>query len=240
MKKEKNFYYFLTMILFIMCFTTSIILACRTIQIGKLTLTGSILFYPMTYFLAILFSERYGKEKTIMMFNYAVFSLIIMVAMITITSTLPIAGGTDKLGILFNMDYRIVFASIVGFYVSQYLNITIYYYLTGYRGFKFLISGVIAITIDALLFTCLANIGILSFSDMVLRFANTYIMDVLMIIVYSLCFAYIIDSVIKCKNNAEQLENKKNEEITKKTVKPKTKTTKKTVKKESIKSNKNK
>ena len=75
MKREKNFYYFLTMIIFIICFTTSIILACRTIKVGKLAVTASILFYPMTYFIATLFAERYGKEKTFMMFNYAVFAL---------------------------------------------------------------------------------------------------------------------------------------------------------------------
>ena len=63
-------------LIFIICFTTSIILACRTLKIGKLAVSASILFYPMTFFIATLFSERYGKEKTYMMFNYAIFALL--------------------------------------------------------------------------------------------------------------------------------------------------------------------
>ena len=136
MKREMNFYYFLTMIIFIICFTTSIILACRTIKVGKLAVTASILFYPMTYFIATLFAERYGKEKTFMMFNYAVFALIFMAIMLTITSCIPIYGAYDGLDKVFNMDYKLIFASILAFYASQFLNLKIYYYLEGYKGFK--------------------------------------------------------------------------------------------------------
>ena len=139
MKREKNFYYFLTMIIFIICFTTSIILACRTIKVGKLAVTASILFYPMTYFIATLFAERYGKEKTFMMFNYAVFALIFMAIMLTITSCIPIYGAYDGLDKIFNIDFKLIFASILAFYASQFLNLKIYYYLEGYKGFKFLI-----------------------------------------------------------------------------------------------------
>lgn len=227
MKKEKNFYYFLTMIIFIICFTTSIILACRTIKIGKLAVTASILFYPMTYFIATLFAERYGKEKTFMMFNYAVFALIFMAIMLTITSCIPVYGPYDGLDKVFNMDYKLIFASILAFYVSQFLNLKIYYYLEGYKGFKFLISGVIAITIDSFLFIMLSNIGVLSLGDSFVRFINQFIMGIVMVIFYTLCFTYLVNSVIK--------NNKKEKELELETEKPKVKKTtskKRTTKKE--------
>ena len=227
MKKEKNFYYFLTMIIFIICFTTSIILACRTIKIGKLAVGASILFYPMTYFIATLLAERYGKEKTFMMFNYAVFALIFMAIMLTITSCIPVYGPYDGLDKVFNMDYKLIFASILAFYVSQFLNLKIYYYLEGYKGFKFLISGVIAITIDSFLFIMLSNIGVLSLGDSFVKFINQFIMGIVMVIFYTLCFTYLVDSVIK--------NNKKEKELELETEKPKVKKTtskKRTTKKE--------
>ena len=227
MKREKNFYYFLTMIIFIICFTTSIILACRTIKIGKLAVGASILFYPMTYFIATLFAERYGKEKTFMMFNYAVFALIFMAIMLTITSCIPVYGPYDGLDKVFNMDYKLIFASILAFYASQFLNLKIYYYLEGYKGFKFLISGVIAITIDSFLFIMLSNIGVLSLGDSFVKFINQFIMGIVMVIFYTLCFTYLVDSVIK--------NNKKEKELELEIEKPKVKKTtskKRTTKKE--------
>ena len=107
------------------------------------------------------------------------------------------------LKIVFDLDYRLIFASILAFYVSQYLNLTIYYYLNGYRGFRFLISAVIAITVDALLFTLFANIGTATFTMIISKFANQFVMDILMVIIYSLCFAYIIDSVVKNNQKIE-------------------------------------
>lgn len=209
MKKEKNFYYFLIMIIFIICFTTSIILACRTIKIGKLAVGASVLFYPMTYFIATLFSERYGKEKTFMMFNYAVFALVIMAIMLTITSCIPIYGPYDGLNKIFNIDYKLIFASIVSFYISQWINLKIYYYLEGYKGFKYLIAGVIAITIDSLLFIFLSNIGVLSLSASFVKFINQFIMGIIMTIFYTLCFTYLIDSVIKTTEKEQKVEIEK-------------------------------
>ena len=209
MKREKNFYYFLTMIIFIICFTTSIILACRTIKVGKLAVGASILFYPMTYFIATLFAERYGKEKTFMMFNYAVFALIFMAIMLTITSCIPIYGAYDGLDKIFNIDFKLIFASILAFYASQFLNLKIYYYLEGYKGFKFLISGVIAITIDSFLFIMLSNIGVLSLGDSFVKFINQFIMGIVMVIFYTLCFTYLVDSVIKSNKKELELEIEK-------------------------------
>ena len=222
MKREKNFYYFLTMIIFIICFTTSIILACRTIKVGKLAVTASILFYPMTFFIATLFSERYGKEKTYMMFNYAIFALIIMAIMLTITSLIPTYGMYDGLNPIFNMDYKMIFSSILAFYVSQYLNLKIYYYLEGYKGFKFLISGIIAITIDSFIFITLSNIGNISFTASFIRFINQFIMGIVMIIFYTLCFTYLIDTLTKTKE--KEIEKPKVKRSTsKKTTKKGTK-----------------
>ncbi len=233
MKREKNFYYFLVMIVYIICFTTSLILSCRIVSIGNLTPTASFIIYPMTYFLAILFAERYGKKETKLLFHYAVFALIVSVLFITISSTLPVLSGIDGLETIFNMDYRLVFSSIAAFYVSQFLNLEIYYYITGFRGFKFLISSVIAATIDSLIFILLAYAGTVSFNLLIQRFTSQYIVSVFMVIIYTILFAYLIDSVIDNKNKQIEKEIKLNEvkEKTEKIVKPKKVVKKETEKK---------
>ena len=249
MKREKNFYYFLIMIIYIICFVTSFIVATRTVQIGNLTPTASFLIYPMTYFLAILFCERYGKRETKMLFNYSVFALIIMVLLITITSMLP-ALANDGLYPIFNLDYRIVFSSITAFYVSQYLNLEIYHFISGFRGFRFLIASVIAATIDGLLFVNLAYLGSIPFKLVIQRFTSQYVVNVFMVIIYTILFTYIIDSVVAKKNkelseeieeeikkqeNLKASEPKKTKVIKKDNETKKPKTTKKTVSKKETK-----
>ncbi|MDD5979750.1 MAG: VUT family protein [bacterium] len=236
MKREKNFYYFLVMIVYIICFTTSLILSCRTVSIGNLTPTASFIIYPMTYFLAILFAERYGKKETILLFHYAVFALIVSVLFITISSTLPVLSGIDGLEAIFNMDYRLVFSSIAAFYISQFINLEIYYYINGFRGFKFLISSVIAATVDGFVFTFLAYVGAISFDLLIQRFTSQYIVNIFMVIIYTILFTYIIDSVINNKNKQIEKEIKLNEvkETEKKVSKPK-KTVKKSTEKQAVK-----
>ena len=138
------------------------------------------------------------------MFNYAVFALIFMAIMLTITSCIPIYGAYDGLDKIFNIDFKLIFASILAFYASQFLNLKIYYYLEGYKGFKFLISGVIAITIDSFLFIMLSNIGVLSLGDSFVKFIN-----IVMVIFYTLCFTYLVDSVIKSNKKELELEIEK-------------------------------
>ena len=228
MKREKNFCYFLVMITFIICFTVSLIIACRTVKIGNLTPTAAFIVYPMTYFLAVLFAEKYGKQETKTMFCYAIFALIIMVLFITISSTLPVFNNYDGLEPIFNMNYRLMFASIVAFYLSQCLNLEIYYYISGFRGFKFLIAGVIAATIDSFLFVTLAFVGDVSFAALLEKFTSQYVVNIFMIIIYTILFTYIIDTVIESNNkkaivNVPVKETKLKDEKTYKDTKPKKK-----------------
>ena len=82
-------------------------------------------------------------------------------------------------------------------------------YKKSYKGFKFLISGVIAITIDSFLFIMLSNIGVLSLGDSFVKFINQFIMGIVMVIFYTLCFTYLVDSVIKSNKKELELEIEK-------------------------------
>lgn len=234
MKKDncfRSFYYFLVMIIFIIIYDLAFILAARKVEIGTLLVSGSILVYPMTYFIATLFKERFGKEHTKLLFIYSIISLVIMTFLISLTSVLPVAGKTDGLEIIFNVDYKIVLASIIGFFVSQNVNLLIYDFISGYKGFKFLISSVIAITIDSIIFVFITNVGTVSISTLIKLFSSQYICGVLMAIFYAICFAYLVDSVEKCKENALKEEEKAKKKDTTNKIKKESKETKKSTKK---------
>lgn len=204
-KRFNNFYYFLTMIIFAMIFDISFILAARTVTINGISVVGSIFIYPITYFIATLFKERYGLKDTVSMIIYAIVSLILMCFLISITNLLPILNGIDGLGPIFNVNYRLMLASIISFVISQYINIKIYDFLAGYEGFRFLISSVIAITIDSILFTTIANIGLVTPAYFVQLITSKYMFGVVITILYAICFTVLIGSLLKGKKKEQKM-----------------------------------
>lgn len=223
MKRDRNFFFFVAMIFFIICYTTSLILANRTVNILNLSITASILVYPLTYTISILFAERYGRENAKMLFNYSILALIFMVILITISAILPYTSP-DGLERIFNIDFRIVFASISSFLASHYLCLYLYDYLSGYKGFKFLIATVISITVDSLIFVGLAFLGVLPFIEVANLFIGQYVFNILMTIVYTLVFTYFIDSILIAREKEETKlaeEIKETKKVTKKTTKTK-------------------
>ena len=207
MKRDKNFYCVFIMICFVVVYVTSFILTGRTIEAGKLMATASIIIYPITYFLGTVFAERYGKDKFFNLMMYSIVSLLLCALLVTCSSFLPICNGSDGLDKIFNVDYRIVFSFITAFLVGQIVNITIYQFLDKKKSFNFLISSVIAITVDSLIFVTLAYVGTMNFKDLVQLFSGQYVLSVIAMIIYALCFAYIIGAVVKTKKKNEDMEN---------------------------------
>ena len=159
MKRETNFFSMFVMFLFVTCYITCYVLSNRVIEFGGLIATASAIIYPFTYFIAVLFYERYGKNKVFELINFTIISLIFAGLMIALASTFKVYGGTDGLEKLFNIDFRILFSSVIAFIVGQYVNIKLYDFLGNKKGFDFLIAGVISITIDSFLFIGLSFVS---------------------------------------------------------------------------------
>ena len=239
MKREKTFFYSLVMFLFVTCYLTCYILSNRIIQFGGLIATASALVYPLTYFIAVLFYERYGKNRTFELINFSVFSLVFMGVIFAFASTFDVYGGNDGLEKLFNTDFRLLFSSVVAFIVGQYMMIKIYDFLGEKKGFDFLIAGVIAITIDSFLFIMLGYIGNVSLVEVLTLATGQYALNIIAIIIYALCFNSLIPTLIYSKEREieeEKLEEKKNKPVrkaAKKTSAKKASTKKATTKKTS-------
>lgn len=227
MKRDKSFYYVFIMFLFVTCYITCYVLSNRTIEFGGMIATASAMIYPFTYFIAVLFYERYGKDSTFELINFSIIALIFMGIMFAFAGTFNVYGGSDGLEKLFNIDFRILFSSVVAFIVGQYVNIRLYDFLGNKKGFDFLIAGVIAITIDSFLFIGLSYLGEASLKEVLILATGQYALSVIAIIIYALCFNSLIPTLLKTKEQNMKITNEE---------KPKRKTTaKKTTTKKSSK-----
>ena len=232
MKRDKSFYYVFVMFLFVTCYITCYILSNRTIEFGGMIATASAMIYPFTYFIAVLFYERYGKNRVFELINFSVIALIFMGIMFAFAGTFNVYGGSDGLEKLFNIDFRILFSSIVAFIVGQYVNIKLYDFLGNKKGFDFLIAGVIAITIDSFLFVGLSYLGEIKIMEVLNLATGQYALSVIAIIIYALCFNSLMPTLLETKDKNIEIvsENKpksKNKTTTKKNSSKTTTTTKK-------------
>lgn len=232
MKRDKSFYYVFVMFLFVTCYITCYILSNRTIEFGGMIATASAMIYPFTYFIAVLFYERYGKNRVFELINFSVIALIFMGIMFAFAGTFNVYGGSDGLEKLFNIDFRILFSSIVAFIVGQYVNIKLYDFLGNKKGFDFLIAGVIAITIDSFLFVGLSYLGEIKIIEVLNLATGQYALSVIAIIIYALCFNSLMPTLLETKDKNIEIvsENKpksKNKTTTKKNSSKTTTTTKK-------------
>lgn len=204
MKKDKNFYHVLIMILFVVSFVSAFFLAEYSVHLGKLVASASVVLFPMTYFLITLFSERYGKEKTHTLIMYAVVSLLFVSVFATVAYFLGPDDGTG----LKMVDYQLIFAAIAGFVVSQITHLEIYYYLNTNKKIDFLIAGVISVSINVVLFIGLGYLGKESFTDIMQLMLGQFVFSVLAMIVYFLCYAYLIPTVVETKEKEISNENR--------------------------------
>lgn len=230
MKREKNFYYVFVMFLFVTCYTTCYILSNRLIQFGGLMATASALVYPFTYFIAVLFYERYGKNRIFELVDFAVVSLVFMGILFAFASSFDVYNDVDGLEKIFNTDFRVLVSSIVGFIVGQYILIRIYDFLGSKNGFDFLIAGVIAITIDSFLFIFLGYLGSVSFKEVLNLATGQYALNVVAVIIYALCFNSIISTLIHSREVEEKLEKEEALKLEKPKVVKKTASKKTTAK----------
>lgn len=227
MKRDKNFYCIFIMFLFVTCYLTCFIMSSRTIEFGGLIATASAIIYPLTYFIAVLYYERYGKNKIFELINFTIVALIFMGIMLALANTFKVAGGNDGLESIFNVNFRMLFSSIVAFIVGQYINIGLYNFLEHKKGFDFLISGTIAITIDSFLFIFLTYLGVEPFNIIISLATGQYVLSVIAIIIYALCFNSLIPSLLSSKVREEEEIKKLEAKPVKKSTKRSTNKTKK-------------
>ncbi len=214
MKDKKNFYT-LGVVLFVTCYVTVTLIACRRVELFGIAATASIFVYPLTYLFLTLFREKNGSKKAVELLNLTVIATLFSTLLVNISGLLPVQGINDGLDIFFNSNLRITLAALASFYLGENLHLMLYDYLEYNKSLKFLLAGTIAVTTDGIVFVLLSYIGKLSFGEMTKLFTGQYVFNVLSILIFTFIFTYVMS---KFKIKEKEVKVKKPKKATTKKV----------------------
>lgn len=218
MKNKKN-YYTLGVVLFVTCYVTVTLIACRKVELFGIAATASIFIYPLTYLFLTLFREKNGSKKSIELLNITVIATLFSTLLINIAGLLPVQGANDGLNIFFNSNLRITLAALAAFYFGENLHLMIYDYLEYNKALRFLLAGTIAVTTDGIVFVLLSYIGKLSFGEMTKLFTGQYVFNVFSILIFTFIFAFIISKLKIKEPEVKTKKSKTKKSVTKKVSK---------------------
>lgn len=106
------------------------IAVCKCVDIFALSTTAGNVLYASTFLVTDILSEKYGKKDATKAVAYS-FSIMVLWLIGTqlIMLFTPNANDyiNDSLKVVFSLVPRITIASLIGFIVSQYLDVTLYH-----------------------------------------------------------------------------------------------------------------
>lgn len=133
----------------------------------KLTISVGVLLYPVTYLITDLVTEFYGKNKAIFIVKNGIFVNIICSIIIAVLSELDATESSKIDNDTFNnvfSHYKIaILASMIACYISQYIDIYIYFWLKVITNGRFIMLRNILSTSISLFWDSLIVISILSY-----------------------------------------------------------------------------
>ena len=125
MKQKFSSTFVLMAVLFSVCLITSNLFATKIFAIGKITLPGAVVIFPLSYILNDCFAEVWGYRKARFVIWTAFAMNILVVILGQIVVWLPAASfwdGGEHFDYMFNMAPRVAFASLLAFLAGSTLN----------------------------------------------------------------------------------------------------------------------
>jgi uncharacterized integral membrane protein (TIGR00697 family) len=125
MKQKFSTTFVLMAVLFTVCLITSNLFATKIFAIGKITLPGAVVIFPLSYILNDCFAEVWGYRKARFVIWTAFAMNILVVILGQIVVWLPAASfwdGGEHFDYMFNMAPRVAFASLLAFLAGSTLN----------------------------------------------------------------------------------------------------------------------
>ena len=112
-------------IVFCTCLITSNLLETKIIQIGKFSLTGGFIVFPISYIINDCISEIWGFKKTRLIIWLGFMMNFLVISLCNIAIALPSAPfweGAEAFRFVFGLAPRIAAASLVAFLVGSFIN----------------------------------------------------------------------------------------------------------------------
>lgn len=209
LKQFKHFkWFYILSMLFGCCLIASNIASFKLITILGFEMTGGMLPYSLTYVLGDIITEVYGYKRTRQLIWGSILCNLLATAFIYLAVIAPpsLAWPYQKeYALIFMGVPRIIIASMISYFVSEFLNSYVLAKLKiRHKGnklwFRIIFSTLVAITVDNFLFLSIAYQNILTESEMAQFSSRLYFLS----IVFEWSFIPIISFI---SNYLKDIEN---------------------------------
>jgi uncharacterized integral membrane protein (TIGR00697 family) len=214
----KNYKYLDTItVIFVVVLLVSNIASSKISQIGKLTLDGGTILFPLSYIFNDILTEVYGYKTSRKVIWLGFFSAILASLVFAIVAWLPSASSWNNqeayLAIL-GQTPRIVLASLLAYLCGEFLNSFILAKMKIWTSGKMLWTRTIGSTIigelaDSIIFVCIAFMGVYSKEIILALIISNYIFKTVVEVIFT-PITYKIVRFLKHSESEDYYDTKTN------------------------------
>jgi len=211
-KKNNSNLFIILIVINITLLLTSNIITTKLISICNVVFTAADLLFPITYILNDVFVEVYGYKKAKFTILIGFLSNLMMVLIFYLTIIMPYPSywhNQEAFTKILNFTPRILIASFMAYLIGNFLNAKIMDKMKNnnkenklYK--RTILSTVIAELFDTIVFTFIAFIGTLNNIQLLNLTINTYILKVLVEILFTPITYLVINKIRKVETYEEK------------------------------------
>lgn len=188
---------FFTGLLVALLIVTNIV-AVKVTVIAQLPLSCSIFVYPFTFLCTAVITELYGAKDARKSIYCALGIQLLMLVLYIIVINVPnqidtimeanalqtILASVTK-GEIYLPEFKTIIASLIGFGVSQLINIGLYSFArkNTFKLISIALSTLIAMIVDTAIYVLITQVGVLAGNELVLAVIYRFVVDVVATIV---------------------------------------------------------
>ncbi|MFB1049762.1 queuosine precursor transporter [Paraliobacillus sp. JSM ZJ581] len=208
--------------LFVGLLILSNIIAVKLITIGDLVLPGAAIVYVVTYLITDVVGEVYGKEAAMKTVRAGFITQIVALLFIFVSIHLPAASAFSmqtEFEMILGGSFRVMFASLLAYLVSQHIDVAIFHKLKQRHGDKKLwlrnnLSTVSSQLLDTIIFIVVAFVGIVPTNVLIGMIATQYVFKFIVAIVDTPITYLLVRLAKKEQNKLEKMNLDKTNTIT--------------------------
>ena len=199
--------------LFVTCLVVSNIISSKIVGWGPLIFPAGVIAYSITFLITDIYTEFFGKKETEKLIIYGFISNILMIILIFIAISMPIAPFMEDYQAVYekvlSMSFRIVVASMIAYIIAQSHDVFAYHFWGKLTKGKHLwlrnnASTLVSQLIDTSLFITIAFHGVVPTQALINLIFYQYLMKALIALVDT-PFCYIGVIIIRKITNLKPI-----------------------------------
>lgn len=209
-----NFKYFdFLLVLFILVLLVSNVVSAKILKVGPFTFDGGTILFPLAYILGDVFTEVYGYKRMRRVIWLGFGANILMAVIFMIVAKLPPAEGWENqkaYEAILGWVPRIVLASIVAYWIGEFVNSFILAKMKIFTKGRYLWSRTISSTLvaeflDSLIFCLIAFFGKIPLNLLLTIIISNYIFKVSVEILFT-PLTYLAANFLKKKEKIDTFD----------------------------------